>query len=236
MFEKSFVRTGHIKQLILFQIFLMLVVLCGHVHAGNIHGRVIIRKPLSENSTIVSRSIIRKYVKKMTNSYQMDQGVRGEPTDVVIYIDGLKMVRAAKPKIAVVDQTEEKFVPHVLPILVGSNVKFLNSDDVYHNVFSFSSAKSFDLGRYANGDFRYVTFRKPGVVNVYCDIHTHMNAFILVLTNPFFVQPEANGEFIIKNVPAGTYTLKAWYGRMPELSKKVTVKQGTDTEVNFLFK
>lgn len=236
MFEKSFVRTGHFKQFILLQLFLMLVLLCGRMYAGDIHGKVIIRKPSLENSTIVSRSIIRKYVKKMTNSYQMDRGVRGEPTDVVIYIDGLKMENDAQSKIAVMDQTGEKFVPHVLPILVGSKVKFLNSDDVYHNVFSFSSAKSFDLGRYANGDFRYVTFRKPGVVNVYCDIHTHMNAFILVLTNPFFVQPDAHGEFMIKDVPAGTYTLKAWYGRTPELSKKITLKQGTDTEVNFLFK
>lgn len=206
------------------------------LRAGDIKGRVIIRKPQTVNTTIVSQSIIRKYVRKMPDSYRTPEMTMNGSTDVVVYVDDLLLTdHVEKSPPAVMDQTSEKFVPHVLPILVGTRVKFLNSDEVYHNVFSFSKTKTFDLGRYAKGEYRFVTFDKPGVVKVYCDIHTHMNAFILVLKNPYFAKVDSKERFEIKNVPPGNYTLKAWYGRSPEKSVKITVDRVGTTHVNFEF-
>ena len=202
---------------------------------GEVHGKVIIKRPPDENSKIVSRSLIQKYVTKNTQRYDDRQNHEQRPA-VVIYIEALPWNRESTDnRVAILDQTHENFVPHVLPILVGTTVKFLNSDDVYHNVFSYSPAKSFDLGRYAKGQSRSVKFDKPGVVKIYCDIHTHMNAFILVLMNPYFATTDDQGNFSIRGVPPGTYTLKAWYGRWPEKSAVIVVTNTEPAKAEFVF-
>lgn len=206
------------------------------LHAGEIRGKVIIKRPPEENAKIVSRSLIQKYVTKNTQRYDEHHSGEQQPA-VVIYIEempGKGMVNTDN-RVAVLDQTHENFVPHVLPILVGTTVNFLNSDDVYHNVFSYSPAKSFDLGRYPKGHHRSVKFDTPGVVKIYCDIHTHMSAFILVLGNPYFTTIDSDGNFSIKDVPPGTYTLKAWYGRWPEKSEAITVKGAEVLQIDFVF-
>ncbi|NIW78656.1 MAG: hypothetical protein GWN16_03985 [Calditrichae bacterium] len=212
----------------------MIITLTGDLAAGEIKGKVIIKRPPPESSKIASRSIIQKYVTKSVKGQPNTQD-REEPPTVVIYIDDLQLSNnSTDNRVAILDQTSEKFVPHVLPILVGTSVRFLNSDEVYHNVFSYSSTKSFDLGRYAKGKYRSVMFDKPGLVKIYCDIHTHMSAFILVLENPYFTTTDEEGHFEIKNIPPGTYTVKAWYGRWPEKTKTVVVKNSGVTEVEFV--
>lgn len=208
--------------------------------AGEIQGKVVIKRPAEQSSKIVSRSLIQKYITKSSQFYEGNRRdnhhSREQRPSVVIYIDDLPWNHeGADGGVAILDQTHENFVPHVLPILVGAAVKFLNSDDVYHNVFSYSPAKSFDLGRYAKGQSRSVTFDKPGVVKIYCDIHTHMSAFILVLKNPYFTVTDDDGNFSIKNVPPGKYTLKAWYGRWPEKSQSVEIKNSEIVKVDFVF-
>jgi plastocyanin len=111
---------------------------------------------------------------------------------------------------AVMDQRNEAFVPHVLAITTGTSVDFPNSDAFYHNVFSLSKSKRFDLGRYATGKSRTVRFDRPGIVRVFCDIHSHMSAFILVFGHPFFAVTDAEGRYRIENVPPGTYGVIAW--------------------------
>lgn len=208
----------------------------GVVQAGDIKGKVVIHRPPPANVTIVSRSIIQRYVTKRAHDPEADHERHETQPTVVIYIDGIKQVETrTNGKVAILDQKDKTFVPHVLPIMVGTTVRFLNSDEVYHNVFSYSAAKSFDLGRYARGKYRSVTFTEPGVVKVYCDIHSHMNAFILVLENPYFATTDEAGNFEITNVPAGTYTLKAWYGRWPEKSQTIEVRSSGVTEVIFHF-
>ena len=108
------------------------------------------------------------------------------------------------------DQRNESFVPHVLAITVGTVVDFPNSDHIYHNVFSLSKTKTFDLGRYAAGHSKPIRFDRPGIVRVFCDIHSHMNAFILVFNHPFFAMTDADGRYRIDNVPPGTYNVVAW--------------------------
>jgi len=135
----------------------------------------------------------------------------------------------------VLDQRDLMFHPQVLPVLLGTTIDFPNRDNVFHNVFSYSQPKEFDLGRYPTGTQKSVRFDKAGVVRVYCDIHSHMNATILVLENPYFAVPDDQGVYSIKNVPSGTYTVKFWYGRELAVTQTVTVKGGDVVAVNFTY-
>jgi hypothetical protein len=101
-------------------------------------------------------------------------------------------------------------VPHVLAITVGTTVDFPNNDQTFHNVFSLSKTRPFDLGRYASGQSKSVRFDQPGIVRVFCDIHSHMSAFILIFAHRFFAVTDEEGRYRIDDVPPGTYTAVAW--------------------------
>ena len=134
---------------------------------------------------------------------------------------------------AVMDQRNETFVPHVLAITTGTMVEFPNSDRTYHNVFSLSKASKFDLGRYAVGRSKAVRFDRPGIVRVFCDIHSHMNAFILVFSHPYFALTDAEGRYRIDNVPPGTYQVIAWNEGAASEPKPATVPDGGAVELDF---
>ncbi len=135
---------------------------------------------------------------------------------------------------ATLDQRNETFVPHVLAVTVGTIVDFPNSDRTYHNVFSLSKAKRFDLGRYAAGRSRPVQFDRPGVVRVFCDIHSHMSAFVLVFNHPFYDVADTEGRFRIDNVPAGTYNVIAWYEGETRANRSVSVSSGGVVDLDFV--
>jgi plastocyanin len=132
------------------------------------------------------------------------------------------------------DQKNEAFVPHVLAIVAGTTVEFPNSDRIYHNVFSLSRARSFDLGRYAAGTSKSVRFDRPGIVRVFCEIHSHMSAFILVFAHRYFAVTDDDGRFRIDNVPPGAYTLVAWNESVPQTTKRVVLPENGDVEANFV--
>jgi plastocyanin len=135
---------------------------------------------------------------------------------------------------ATMDQRNEMFVPHVLAIVAGRTVDFPNNDRTYHNVFSLSKTKSFDLGRYAAGRSKSVRFETPGIVRVFCDIHSHMSAFILVFAHRFFAVTDDEGRYRIDNVPPGTYNVFAWNETVQTDSRRATVPDsGADVELNF---
>jgi plastocyanin len=136
------------------------------------------------------------------------------------------------PGRAVMDQRNEQFVPHVLAVMVGTVVEFPNSDKTYHNVFSLSKPKRFDLGRYAVGKSKSVRFDHPGVVRVFCDIHSHMNAFVLIFSHPFFDVTNADGSFRLDDVPPGNYVVVGWYEGEPRASRPVTVTAGSVAELD----
>jgi plastocyanin len=135
---------------------------------------------------------------------------------------------------ALMDQRNETFVPHVLAIMAGTTVDFLNSDRTYHNVFSLSRIRPFDLGRYPTGKSKSVRFDRPGIVRVFCDIHSHMSAFILVFGHRFYDVAQADGRFRIENVPPGTYVLAVWNEVLTrESTHRVTVPEtGGEVELN----
>jgi plastocyanin len=134
---------------------------------------------------------------------------------------------------AVMDQRNETFVPHVLAITTGTTVDFPNSDKFYHNVFSLSKTRPFDLGRYATGASRPVRFDRAGIVRVFCDIHSHMNAYILVFNHPFFAMTDAEGRYRIENVPPGSYGVIAWNEGTSSEARPITVADGGVAELDF---
>jgi len=131
------------------------------------------------------------------------------------------------------DQRNETFVPHVLAIRTGTTVDFPNSDRIYHNVFSLSPARRFDLGRYAVGRSKAVRFDRPGVVRVFCDIHSHMSAFILVFSHRYFAVTQPDGTFQLPPVPAGTYMLAGWYEGEVRANRQVVVRAGETSVADF---
>ena len=137
---------------------------------------------------------------------------------------------------ASMDQRNESFVPHVLAITAGTTVDFPNSDRTYHNVFSFTKGNRFDLGRYGRGRSKSVRFDRPGIVRVFCDIHSHMSAFILVFGHRFFAVTDAAGRYQIDSVPPGTYTLVAWNDGQPRETRVVTVPESSGVEADFVLK
>jgi plastocyanin len=166
--------------------------------------------------------------------------VHGAATDAVVSIQRIPAAadsalagrRDDVPRLA---QKDQSFVPRVLAIPVGASVDFPNLDPIFHNVFSVSPVKRFDLGKYPRGQSRRVTFGKIGLVQVYCDIHANMAAFILVLPNPAFARPDEQGAFALPDLPPGTYTLKVWHPDLPELSRTVEVPAQGDVALDLSY-
>ena len=138
---------------------------------------------------------------------------------------------------ATMDQLDETFVPHVLAITVGTTVDFPNRDLTFHNVFSLSKTRSFDLGRYSRGHSKSVRFERPGVVQVFCDIHSHMNAYILVFAHRYFAVTDPSGGYAITRVPPGSYALALWHeGEVRERRTVSLPDAGGTVEAGFVIR
>jgi len=167
-------------------------------------------------------------------SKQSSKEAAPEVTNVVVYLQGAGLARIERSqRTAVLDQRNATFIPHVLPIIKGTTVRIVNRDKTYHNVFSLSPVKRFDIGRRPTGEEVPVTFDRTGIVQVFCDIHSHMTAFIVVLANPMFVQPNNDGTFTLEDVPPGTYTIQAWHEHFSAPPQSVTVTAGGTSTVDF---
>lgn len=152
---------------------------------------------------------------------------------VVVYLSGARPAAPPAPMVARIVQRGEQFHPPVTVITAGSTVEFPNEDPFFHNVFSLSRAASFDLGRYRSGESRSRRFSKPGIVKVFCDIHSHMNALIVVLDHPWFTIPSDDGAFAIPDVPAGEHRIVAWHERIGERRESIRVTAGNSSSVAF---
>lgn len=152
------------------------------------------------------------------------------PPLAVVYVEGV-FPKPAQPAVVSLPQKDLAFVPALLPVRVGTRVEFPNLDDTYHNIFSYSRPKRFDLGRY-RPDERPIpsqVFDEPGLVTLRCDIHEHMRGVILVLDTPHFVVTDEAGNFRLRGVPPGRQVLKAWLSSRTTLERAVEV--GPDGEV-----
>ena len=157
-----------------------------------------------------------------------------DPPRAVVYLEGSFPPPASQPQ-ARMGQKDLAFEESLLPIRVGTLVSFPNEDDVYHNIFSFSKPKRFDLGRYRKDErpVPTVLFDKPGPVSLHCDIHEHMHAVILVLETPFFVRTDLAGNYRIEGLPAGHYILKAWVDSKTTYERPVDLKPDSVIHADF---
>ncbi|MBY0494683.1 MAG: hypothetical protein K2Y23_10745 [Cyanobacteria bacterium] len=155
-----------------------------------------------------------------------------ELKNVVIFFSDLTAAGAA-PMHASIAQKDEQFAPHVVAVTTGSSVAFPNEDPFFHNVFSLSRGATFNLGRYPSGSSRSQTFNQPGIVKVFCEIHSHMSAVIRVFNHGWFTVPNEDGTFVIDGVPPGDHTLVAWHERVGERRDRVTIRAGAATSISF---
>jgi plastocyanin len=169
--------------------------------------------------------------------------VAEEAKNVVVYLEGdsaslpATQAQVDSHRHGAITQRDERFVPHVLAVMQGATVDFPNQDDVFHNVYSLSTAAGsggFDLGRYPKGSSRAWTFPRPGTVGVFCHIHSDMSAIVLVLPNPYFASPDDGHHFAIEDVPEGDYTIVGWHERIREpIRRRIHVAAGKTTVVPF---
>jgi plastocyanin len=145
----------------------------------------------------------------------------------------------------VMDQRNLTFFPHVLPVLVGTTIHFPNNDKVDHNVFSLSRTKKFSLGSYKPGEIKTVLFDKPGMVELRCDVHAEMAAYILVMKNPYWARTDEKGRFEIpdlddlktlgvsgiEDLPPGKYFLKTWHEKLKSRRTTVTVEKDGEVDI-----
>jgi plastocyanin len=131
--------------------------------------------------------------------------------DVVVFVQSPAPAPDKSGRMQIVDQVNKTFVPGLLPIVVGTSVRFPNHDQIHHHVYSFSPAKTFELPLYKGEDAAPVLFDKVGVVKIGCNIHDWMSGVILVLPTPHFAVTDATGHFVLQDMPNGTYTLVAWH-------------------------
>jgi hypothetical protein len=132
-------------------------------------------------------------------------------------------------------QTKLRFVPRVLAAAVGTAVEFENLDRVYHNAFSVSAAKRFDLGKYAPGTIDTVTFDHVGVANLHCDIHPDESGFVVVVPNHAFARPDSLGRFTLPKLPRGQYTVRVWHPRLGEITRTVEMPKHGDVALELRF-
>jgi len=169
------------------------LVIATESHAGAIRGRLDAAPETSAGGTQVAATL----------------------TDAVVWVDTLpaQAMRRyrGKSREARITQQGRRFSPRVTAVAAGSPIRFSNRDNVYHNVFSVSPSKRFDLGKYPPRTIHRVTFDRPGLVNLYCDIHPGMAAYVMVLPHRVFARPAASGRFALPELPAGSYVVKAWH-------------------------
>jgi plastocyanin len=191
---------------------------------GAVRGRISIGIPVS--------------AKRATSTYSRSIGTmqlapESELRHVVVYLKDAPAtpVHAMHAEIR---QTNENFVPRVVAVPVGSTVDFPNDDPIYHNVFSLSRTKTFDLGRFPKGKSRGVLFDKPGVVKVFCQIHSHMSATVMIFNHPWFAIPDEKGGFDLSGMPPGDHQITAWHERLGDTTLQVHVDPGRPTTVDFV--
>ena len=149
--------------------------------------------------------------------------------DAVVYIEAMPGKTFQPPSAhALIDQKGMLFVPHVLPVLVGTTVDFLNSDAVLHNVFTPDKcAGKFNLGSWPQGQKRSYTFNQPCAATLLCNVHPEMEAFVIAVPTPYFTVTGPDGTYVMKDVPEGTYTVKVWHPKAKEASRQATVAGAT---------
>ncbi len=202
------------------------------IQAGDIEGIVKITRQLTKKRVVVDVYAPRGGVSANTASANdIDEWAR-----TVVYIDSKfnSQPSTALSAVQEITQRNQRFDREVVIVQAGSTVSFPNEDPIFHNVFSLSKSKAFDLGYYPKGQTRKVQFDKPGPVQVFCHLHPNMNSTVMVVPSSYYSKPASSGEFKITGVPAGRYTLRLWHKSAGYLTEEVEVPDQGKTQVSFL--
>ena len=175
--------------------------------AGELNGRILITKNMTRKRVTLPAYQLRGVSAPQSEiSRPLD-----EYGELIVFLEGSLPAGEDKPIRAELIQQNHRFEPQMLIVPVGSSVSFPNAEPIFHNVFSLSSIKKFDLGYYPAGQTRVVKFDTPGVVQVYCHLHPNMYAAIVVVPNRWYVRPSEDGTFSLKGIPPGTYHVVTWH-------------------------
>ena len=197
-------------------------------------GRLLAGEAVVEGQVALPRAHVAPVVTKRYEIVSKGGVLAPMPPIAVVYLEG----SFAPPPPLPTKQIAQKnlaFDPALLPVQVGTRVEFPNLDDTYHNIFSYSPAKRFDLGRYRPEErpIPFEVFDTPGLVTLRCDIHEHMRGLILVLATPYFVTTDTSGRFRLQGLPSGHYTLKAWLDSRTTRQQSVDLKTGGVVHLDF---
>lgn len=227
------------------RLLIAIVTLTASVWAQNITGTIVIKTKLTKRSVTPSISVYQRGPAVKLGKDPEEDPLAFERSRVVIY---LEEPAAAQPdpagtspanpgplmmQQASMQQIGRRFSPDLLVIPAGSTVSFPNLDPIFHNIFSLSKPRTFDLGSYNKGETRTVAFPKPGIVEVYCHLHPNMEATILVTPNRWYARSDSFGQYKIPDVPPGRYVVVAWHKSAGFLRKSVFVEAGRDSVVDF---
>jgi plastocyanin len=217
-------------------VFLALAALALGTSAENITGTILIKRKLTKRSVTPAVSVYQRGATVQLGKDTQTDPLAFERTRVVIYLEGAApagIVPASAPPVPQVAQLDRRFSPDLLVISAGSTVSFPNMDPIFHNIFSLSKAKNFDLGSYDQGQSRKVLFPKPGIVDVYCHLHPNMEATIVVTPNRWYARADGSGQYRIPDVPPGKYTVVAWHKYAGFFRKSITLEAGHDAVADF---
>jgi plastocyanin len=203
--------------------------------AQTLTGNIVIKQKLTKRSVTPSVSIYQRGTAVELGKDTPENPLEFERSRVVIYLEGSSQASPspAGPATFTIEQLNRRFTPDLLVLPVGSTVSFPNMDPIFHNIFSLSKAKSFDLGSYDKGKTREVVFPKPGVVDIYCHLHPNMAATIVVTPNRWYARSDKSGQYRIDDVPPGNYTVVAWHKSAGFFKKSIVVEAGHNPTADF---
>jgi plastocyanin len=203
----------------------------GMLGAADIAGSVVIERRLTRRNVTAPAPAYQRGVAVPLESKPAEDPLALERSHVVVYIDGSGPVSSHVT--AEIKQLDREFSPDLVVVPVGSTVSFPNLDAIFHNIFSLSKPRSFDLGNYPKGETKTVMFPVPGIVYVYCHLHPNMSATIMVSPTQWYVRANADGRFVLPDVPHGKYTVVAWHKAAGFIRKTVTVTESGAPPLTF---
>jgi plastocyanin len=215
------------------RILIAIVTLAVGAGAQDITGPIRIDKKLTKRSVTSSVPIYQRGTTVKLGKDAEEDPLAFERSRVIVYLEAAGPAGIGGTHSATMQQLNRQFSPDLLVIPVGSTVSFPNMDPIFHNIFSLSKPKTFDLGSYDKGESRNVVFSKPGIVYVYCHLHPNMEATIVVTPNRWYARSDRSGHFRIQDVPPGRYTIVAWHKSAGFFRKSILIEAGRDSTADF---
>ena len=206
------------------------------LHAADIEGTIVIRKQLTKRRVTAAVPLYQRGPGAGLTADAEEDPLAAERARVAVWLEGPELKPGGDDAWtgARIEQKDRRFIPEIIVIPSGATVSFPNLDPIFHNVFSLSGARAFDLGNYPKGETRTVAFPTAGIVYLNCHLHSNMAATIVVTPNRWNTLGDRSGKFVLKDVPPGEYTAVAWHKAAGFFRHRVRVTDGNDAKTEFL--